>query len=166
MKYAVGSLIPVMSDEDNCRHRRVIRCCPLEAWHRNGGCSDDQRRVLGALQADMLATMPPGRDETLEPVDGGRRCTRAPQERCEEARARLDYAYACLYGLGVRSRARAWSLLQAVLVEGYGLRAAARIVRMRKGDESALLRACADAMLAQQAYERERWRVTIWAMGA
>lgn len=163
--YQPGDLILVMSDADNQIHRRVIRCCPLEAWHRSGGCSDDQRRVLGALQQDFLSCLAGGRNELLDPVDGGSH-RRAPQERRDEAMARIQYAYACLYGLGVRRRERAWRLLHYVLAEGYGLTAAGRMVRADPRTVSTLLLRSADLLLHHEAYERERWRVAIWAMGA
>lgn len=163
--YQPSDLILVMSDTDNQLHRRVIRCCPLEAWHRSGGCSDDQRRVLGALQADLLACLPAGRDESLEAVDGGRRCVIPRQAQREKAMARLDYAYAALAALGVHRRSRAWALLRAVLAEGHALGAAGRLVRVSKNRVAPLLRSCAELLLAEHAYERERQQVSVWAMG-
>lgn len=162
--YQPGDLIEVMSDTDNCRHRRALRICPLDAWHRNGHCSDDQRRVLGALQQDLLACLTGGRNELLDVVDGGS-YGRAPQERAEEALARLQYAYASMASMGVQRRARAWRLLHYVLAGGHGIEAAARMVRMRRDRVGGLMRDAADLMLREQAYERERWRVAIWAMG-
>lgn len=163
--YQPGAIIEVMSDTDNSRHRRVLRCDPLEAWHRNGHCTDDHRRVLGALQADMLALRPAGRDESLEAVDGGRRCVIPRQAQREEAMARLDYAYAALAALGLHRRSRAWALLRAVLAEGHALSTAGRMARVSKNRVAPLLRACAELLLAEQAYERERQHVSIWAMG-
>lgn len=166
MGYEVGSLIEVMSDSGNAKVRRVLRCCPLEAWHRNGGCSDDQRRVLGALQADMLRLLPPGRDETMQPVDGGGRSMLGPQERHSDALGRLRQARAALSSLGNRRQERAWTVLRDVLAEGWSIWSVARARRMKHATVCRLLRESADALLEARAYERERWRVSVWAMGA